>query len=958
MPSALETLVKILKLEREQGYRDSAVIGGLASFAGHWQHDAHSQARRPEHHILVDELNDLLSKYEQYEQRDERHQRVGYMLDRITGRVPAPPTYIERLALYEVKTEPPLVVAPAVTPEPAIEQPATPPKGKTAPAEKAPKAELLADAESKAQEAQEAPKARPKNKRDRKREENTFPEVSAEPKPAPEMKASVERPEPKRKRAEPKESKDDLGGDDFKETTVSTAEFSQLDEMEFSSKPQKRDLPPPARLARPPRHARPVIDMNEAVDVIRGLNASVERIKGIGPKQVELLARLNIRTINDLLFYFPSRYDDYTQMQTINRLQAKMRANVIGTVRETQLIVGAKGRRDFFMRVEDGTASIGVTCFGQAFLRQTIKVGQQVLLRGQTSMFQNRIQLTNPEIQIVDLEDLQAAKIIPVYPLTEGLNNRQLRKIIEKALDFWAERIPDYIPENTLERLDLADLGWALRNIHFPEGMDHRDHAQNRLIFDQLLMLQLTIMANRRKWQSIPARALDVSDVQINSVITAIFPYPLTGAQRRSIEEIRQDVVRPVPMNRLLQGDVGSGKTAVAAAALVMAFLRGTQATLMAPTSILAEQHYRGISAILDRIPDELLPKGRKPVVGLLTGSISNADREAVYQGLSNGSIDIAIGTHAVIQSGVEFQNLSLAIIDEQHRFGVEQRGALRGKGTNPHLLVMTATPIPRTLALTMHADLDLSVIDEMPPGRMPVKTRVIEPPQVIRAYELITDQINLGRQAFIVYPLVEASDRIDAEAAVDAFEEMKVIFHRHRVGLLHGRMRSDEKDAIMNSFRNHEFDLMITTSVAEVGVDIPNASVILIMSANRFGLAQLHQFRGRVGRGGFVSYCLLVCDSDLPEAIERLIALERTNNGFELADIDWKLRGAGDLIGTQQSGHGALQLTDKINLPLVEQAQREARTIYAEDPDLNSADLHLLATRIRALQDARSDVS
>lgn len=398
----------------------------------------------------------------------------------------------------------------------------------------------------------------------------------------------------------------------------------------------------------------------------------------------------------------------------------------------------------------------------------------------------------------------------------------------------------------------------------------------------------------------------------------------------------------------------------------------------MAPTGILAEQHYRGIQRAMENTPGE-----RKPVVALLTGSITSAEREAVYTGLREGSIDMVVGTHAIIQQGVEFSQLALAIIDEQHRFGVEQRGMLRGKGTNPHLLVMTATPIPRTLALTIHADLDLSIIDEMPPGRLPVRTRVIEPIARERAYQFIEEQIEQGRQAFIVYPLVEASDTIEADNAVEAYDRLKQVFYHHKVGLLHGRMKAAEKDEIMAAFRDKQFDVLVTTSVAEVGVDIPNASVILMESANRFGLAQIHQFRGRVGRGGFASYCFLLSDAPIDEAhrrlqelkrdgkgifdlikempedpVVRLLALENTNDGFKLAELDWVLRGPGDLIGTRQSGAPAFKLMENMSPELVELAQREARTIYEEDPELTHPQHRLLAQRVAIHRDERSDLS
>jgi ATP-dependent DNA helicase RecG len=406
-------------------------------------------------------------------------------------------------------------------------------------------------------------------------------------------------------------------------------------------------------------------------------------------------------------------------------------------------------------------------------------------------------------------------------------------------------------------------------------------------------------------------------------------------------------------MNRLVQGDVGSGKTAVATVGIAMALANGKQAALMVPTSILAEQHYRGISATLAKMPGD-----RKPVIALLTSSISQSEREAIYRGIADGSVDVVIGTHALIQEGVDFKDLALAIIDEQHRFGVEQRKALRGKGTNPHLLVMTATPIPRTLALTMYADLDLSIIDEMPPGRIPIQTRVIDPVARQRMYNFVESELNKGRQAFVVHPLVEASEKIEAPAALEAYEQLQQVFYHHKVGLLHGRMKPGEKDEVMESFSSGQFDVLVTTSVAEVGVNVPNATVMIIEGANRFGLAQLHQFRGRVGRGEHASYCLLISDTNSEEARERLQVMESTTDGFKLAEMDWKLRGAGDLIGTRQSGGNHLQLVQEMTPQLVEVAQREARTIYEEDPSLALEQHALLAERVRLLQDERSDVS
>lgn len=940
MPSALETLVKILKLEKEQGYKNAAVIGGLAAYETNWAKNAHAQARKPEHHALVDELSELLKHYEGLEVRDERGDSINYMLDRIMGRKPTPASYLERYQGEEAAE--------------AERVEAKPPRRER-------------DKERDRERERERP---PRRERDVQPTAETGGEVIAptrETQPeTPRRDRERERPPKrqspaqgqKRREARPGSEGDDDDGEQVVRSTggrvTGDDDFSRLD-MDFTGGarvPSKIDIPVQPRLARPPRKPRKPIDPERGADLMRGLNAPVERVRNIGAKLSKLFNQLGVFTINDLLFYLPRRYDDYTQLLPIRRLQPNMLVTVIGTVRHAEVRIGRTSRRDFFMVVDDGTASLNVTFFGQHYLQRQIKPGTQVVLQGQTSLWQNRIQMSNPEWEPLDPEEIRAAAIVPVYPLTEGINGRTLRKLMRPAIEYWAEGIPDYMPETTLERADLADLGWTIQNLHFPESHDHLEHARRRYIFDQLIMMQLTILANRRAWQSAPSLPLDVSDEWLNSTLAALFPYPLTGAQTRAIHDIRVDVGKSVPMNRLLQGDVGSGKTAVALAALMMAVANGKQAALMSPTGILAEQHYRNISQAVANLPEP------QPRVVLLTGSISASERETALAGIADGSMNIIIGTHALISEGVEYHDLALAIIDEQHRFGTEQRGALRGKGSNPHLLVMTATPIPRTLALTLYADLDLSIIDEMPPGRIPVKTRVIETVHRERAYHFIEGELEKGRQAFVVYPLVEASESIDAESAVESFDKLQRVFYHHKVGLLHGKMNADDKDRIMAEFRAHEFDVMVTTSVAEVGVDIPNASVILIDGANRFGLAQLHQFRGRVGRGGHESYCLLVCDTTLQEARDRLHALELTNDGFKLAEIDWQLRGAGDLIGTRQSGTSALQLVEAMKPELVELAQREARTLFEDDPLLEKDEHRLLAERIRTLQNPESDIS
>jgi ATP-dependent DNA helicase RecG len=940
MPRALETLVKILKLEREKGFKNNAVEGGLASFSVTWVGQAHTQARTAEHHALVDELGDTMRFYDSLEDRDRRSSTVEHMLGRITRQIPPPVEQANRIAEWQARLQenPPSERVQETAGELNQQARSDDNRRVDSPRENQRSAHTQAQTSAKheqrdkqSQSGGEARQNKPDNTAQKPRRDN------------PGQPPRTQRP-PQSKANESQDGEERAGN----------AEYSSLDLMEFrSGGTSQPDIPLQITLARPPRSPRRQLSPEESSDLLRGLSASVEVVRGIGPSKVALLNKLGIATINDLLTFLPRRYDDYTKISLIRRLEADKEVTVIGTVSKTEVRISQGGRKDFYMVIDDGSASLGVTFFSQHYLIMSIRAGQQLVLHGTTKMFRDRIQIANPEWDILDVDDLKAVSIVPVYPLTEGLTGKSMRKLMKRAVEFWAEEVPDYVPEATLDRTELADLGWAVKNLHFPESFDHLHHARRRYVFDQLLLTQLAILDNRRTWQSAPSTPLHIGDDQLNDILTTLFPYELTNAQKRAISDIRGDIARDVPMNRLLQGDVGSGKTAIAIAAMAIAFLNGRQAAIMAPTGILAEQHFRNISRTMEAIPGE-----RRPRVAVLTGSISAAERSAIYEEIANGAVDIVIGTHAIIQGGVEFRDLALTIIDEQHRFGVEQRGALRGKGTNPHLLVMTATPIPRTLALTIYADLDLSVMDEMPPGRTPVKTKMVEPIALEAIYNFIKKRLDEGQQAFVVFPLVEASENIDAESAVEAYQQLQKVFFRYKVGLLHGRMKPAEKDEVMAAFREQNFDVLVTTSVAEVGVDIPNASVIVIHSAHRFGLAQLHQFRGRVGRGGHESYCFLVCDSKDDLAQKRLRALEQTTNGFQLAEIDWKLRGPGDLMGTRQSGQAAFKLMEAMTPELVELAQHEARAIFEEDAALTLPQHHLLAQRVSILRNERSDLS
>ncbi|MBI5957654.1 MAG: ATP-dependent DNA helicase RecG [Chloroflexi bacterium] len=897
MPSALETLVKILKLEQETGYKNTAVIGGLHSFASHWGPEAHQQAKRAEHHQLVEELVYYLNQYQTLEENEPRHDAIKFMLGRIMGRVPANPNVV--LPAY----------APPAEPVPIIQAPTAP-----APVQAA---------------------------------------VSSPPPPPSPQMPKKQAQKPAKKRAVIEDSDDDEA--DLEEET-GYSEPTETDRDD--SRGAKITLPVVAVVrpsALPPRRPRRgILSSGEITKRLAELHSSVETLHKVGPKIAEKLNKLGCGTIEDMLYTFPRRYDDYTQFKPLNRLQPGEIVTVAAEVRSITRKVGS-GKRPFLLLIlDDGTGLLQVIFFGQPWLLRQFKSGSQVVLSGEVELFRGQLVMTNPEWELLERDNLHTNRIVPVYPLTKGLSARTMRRLMHQLIEQWRDRIPDYLPESVLERIELPDLNWAIEQSHFPDSFSWMEHARKRLSFDELFVFQMSMMAQRRDWQAVPGQPIAVQDEWLQQFSDTL-PYELTGAQRRVLNDIRADIARNVPMNRLLQGDVGSGKTVVAAITMAIAVANGKQAALMAPTSILAEQHARSIGSLLRQSP-----LGEQVNIRLLTGNTSEAERQEIYNGLAEGWIQVVIGTHALIQQGVNFHDLGVAIIDEQHRFGVEQRGALRGKGNNPHLLIMTATPIPRTLALTLYADLDLSVIDELPPGRTPVETRVLRPVERERVYSFIKSQIEKGRQAFVVYPLVETSEKLeDVGSAVEEYERLqKHIFYKQRVGLLHGRMSPAEKEEVMSRFAAGQLDVLVSTSVVEVGIDIPNASVILIENAERFGLAQLHQFRGRVGRGEHDSFCLLITGSASENSSQRLQAMEETTDGFKLAQIDWEIRGAGDLLGLQQSGSGRFRQAGLMNPHLVEITQREARTVYAEDPNLTRPEHELLARRVQALLGQHTDVS
>lgn len=929
MPSALETLVKVLKLEQNTNFQDKAVIGGLASFAGEWANGAHEQARKPEHHALVDELAGLMRDYHQVSQPD-RGEAIRYMLGRIMGRVPPSGS---SASIQSTPTPPPVAPAP---------QPSAPPPRQEARTE---------------QQQPDQRKNTPKPPPQQPRKPQPKQEQRSEPRNTNNGDKQQQKREPQKWEKQRRNDSHSLFGERNVEQPALEDELTG-GRSEAIAPPSIDDLvlepiaveldpmeirPPRAKLP-PPRRRRDTRTPDAKAKALAELKRVVSTLHGIGPKMAEKLETLEIRTVEELLFTFPRRYDDYTTMKPLNRLRAGELVSVIGTVRSTAVIKGKRNIDVFNVVIDDGTATMTAGFFNQPYLRGKMNRGDQVCFSGKTDLYLGRITMSNPHWEFVDQDALTTRAIVPVYPLTSSITAANMRKSTEIALDAYGDALPDIMPESVLDRAGLAEYAWAVRQMHRPESMDMLEHARNRLMFDDLILLQLGVLRNRREWQSHPSAPITVDQSWLEQFIAGL-PFPLTGAQARSIQAIRDDIAKPIPMNRLLQGDVGAGKTVVAASALAMAAANGMQGALMAPTGILAEQHYRGLSRLFDRY-------GGGMQIRLLTSATSNAERVEILRELADGTVSLLIGTHALIQDDVDFARLGLVVVDEQHRFGVEQRGKLRNKGTNPHVLVMTATPIPRTLALTLYADLDLSVLDEMPPGRTPVKTYLLPAMERERVYRLIERQVQEGRQAFIVYPLVEASENeamAEVKSAVEEFERLKKeIFPHLRLSLLHGRMSQAEKDAVMAHFGAGKSDVLISTAVVEVGIDVPNSTVMMIEGANRFGLAQLHQFRGRVGRGSHESFCILIPDADDEPNNPRLQALVDTNDGFKLAEIDWKLRGAGDLLGTRQSGLGAAGKLSAFMTPrVVELAQAEARALFAEDPVLRLPEHLLLRQRL-----------
>jgi ATP-dependent DNA helicase RecG len=688
------------------------------------------------------------------------------------------------------------------------------------------------------------------------------------------------------------------------------------------------------------------------------LSDDVARLGSVNSRTKSRLNGLGINSVDDLIHHFPHRHDDFTDVRKISQVVPGETQTVKATIWEVSE-TGRGRMKNAQAILGDETGNIRVIWFNQGYLVRTLKPGTSIVISGEAKVYRGRVVFQSPEYDFVDSRDEQmhAGRLVPIYPLTEGLYQRTVRRAVKQALGAAASRIREYMPQHTLSLYNLPGLHDAIWQLHYPDSREQVESARRRIAFDELLMLQLLVARRRIEWQSSGgAVRLRSEGGQLDAFLTSL-PYSLTNAQTRSLNEILADLRREIPMSRLLQGDVGSGKTVVAAAALLLAVLNGYQGALMAPTEILSDQHFLTVSNLLGAAEGTLIsgpyltaalpPDGREVRVCLLTGSLSKRAKDEMHKRILQGEIDIVIGTQALIQESVDIPRLALVVVDEQHRFGVMQRMNLRHRGGTPHMLAMSATPIPRSVRLTMLGDLELSTIDEMPPGRQQIRTRWVPPNQRDNAYAIVRQEVKAGRQAFIICPLIEESEAIQARAATEEYERLsRLVFPDLRVGLLHGRLNQDEREDVMRGFQLGEIDILVATSVIEVGIDIPNATVMLIDGADRFGLAQLHQFRGRVGRGERASQCLLLSDNPGTSARERIRILERTMDGFEIAEEDLRIRGAGEYMGTRQSGLNDLKVARLTDLDIMRMARQEAQRLLDTDPELKQPEHSAIAAR------------
>lgn len=675
---------------------------------------------------------------------------------------------------------------------------------------------------------------------------------------------------------------------------------------------------------------------------MESLSMNIQYIKGVGPKRAYKLKRLNIHTVEDLLYFIPRDYDDRSIFKTIRESsigeKATLEVEVIGT---PNIIRPRKNMSILKIPVRDNSANASLVWFNQDFLKNNFSVGDKLIVNGKLNKMGMEIQITNPIFEKAGVSQ-KVGRIAPIYPLTEGLTNNEIIKIINDAMVQYLNYVKEFLPKEIMCKYNLINIKDAIVNIHFPKDKDILEQSRKRLSFEELLTLQLGLFIIKNKNFSDKKGIKFSKTDELNKFIKKL-PFKLTNAQMRVLKEIEVDMEKDTQMNRLVQGDVGSGKTVIAVLAMFKAVLSGYQAVMMAPTEILATQHFESLQNFFSEYDIRC---------ELLVGSISPKKKELILEELKEGKIDILLGTHAVIQENVEFKNLGLAITDEQHRFGVKQRAILSDKGNNPDIMVMTATPIPRTLALILYGDLDISIIDELPPGRKEIETYAVGGEMIDRTNNFIRKQIEEGRQAYVVCPLIEESETLTINAAEELYSNLKdKVFSDFNVGLLHGKMKPKEKDKIMEEFKNHNIDILVSTTVIEVGVNVPNSNIMVIYNAERFGLAQLHQLRGRVGRGEYQSYCILINESKNPIARERMRILQGSTDGFKISEQDLGLRGPGEFFGTRQHGLPELKVANLItDIAILKVAQKEALEIMENYPSLKEEKYKELKIKIEEM--------
>ena len=678
----------------------------------------------------------------------------------------------------------------------------------------------------------------------------------------------------------------------------------------------------------------------------KSLITPIQYLKGIGPKRAKAFSKLSIDTIEDLLYYFPRRYEDRRSFSPIRDLK-------VGQVQTIKAEVLAKGERQSFRRrgfsitqiaVSDSTGKIFCVWFNQPYLKEYFKVGSGLILYGRIEQYEGRLQMNSPEFEIIGEdqdESLNIGRIVPLYSLPEGITQRSFRRIIKGALDEYVPGINDFLTYDIRSRNSLLNLARSLVNIHFPEGFDTQNEAYRRLSFEEFFLFQLPLALRKLKKKERQGIAHKAEGGLVNNFI-ANLPFRLTAAQEMVIQEIKADMVHPLVMQRLLQGDVGSGKTVVATLAAVIAIQGGYQVALMVPTEILAKQHY-------DKIKSQIPNPKSQIKIELLTSSINAKEKIRVLKDIKVGKVELVIGTHALLEEDVKFKNLGLVVIDEQHKFGVGQRALLPKKGISPDVLIMTATPIPRTLAITIYGDLDISVITELPPGRIPINTMHFSQDKRLKAYTIAKEHLQRGRQAYIVYPVIEESYALDIAGAKKMYEELKTNeFKDYKLGLIHGRLKQKEQDSIMLKFRHKDLDILVSTTVLEVGIDVPTATCMIIEHAERFGLAQLHQLRGRVGRGLDESFCILISDTKTAQAKARIEAMAKYSDGFRIAEEDLKIRGPGEFFGRRQSGLSELKIANPLSqMQLLKRAREEVLKLISIDPHLEARQNLLLREKL-----------